>query len=155
MAGGLGGLFGGGMPDLGEVQGALDSLSPEQVNGAATEAVQSLPDDSRGQLGHLLSQSGGASPGVQSGDPGEIGNALGGLLKGGGGLGALAGLLGGGAGAAGGGESGGGMMGGVMDAVGGGSGGAGGLDLGALMNNPLAKTLLAALIPAIMKAAGR
>ena len=72
------------------------------------------------------------------------------MLKSEGGLGNLAGLFGGGATGAAGGGGGGGFGDVVSDLTGGGSGG--GFDFAALMSNPLAKTVLAALIPAILKA---
>jgi hypothetical protein len=144
-------LIPGGMPDPGKLQEAIDGLSQPQLQGAATEAMQQLDGTTRTDFGQLLqgflNQSGGgaqAPAGVAAGDPNALGQSLSGLLKGQG-LGALAGIFG--AGTAGG-----------TAAAGTGSagtgGGAGGLNLAGLLSNPMAKAVLAALIPAIMKAFG-
>jgi hypothetical protein len=135
------GLFGGAIPDVGQVQQAVDGLSEPQLQGAATEAMQQLDGSTRTDFGQLLQgflgQSGGAQApaGVATGDPGALGQSLSGLLKSQG-VGVLGSLFGGGSSAAG---------------ASGGSG-AGGFDIASLLSNPMAKSVLAALIPSIMKA---
>jgi hypothetical protein len=157
-------LFEGGMPNLGEIEAVISKLSGSELSGILGGAMNSVPADSRNQLGQLVNQkapgaAAGATSGVAAGNPADLGNALSGILKGGG-ISALAGLFGGGGAAASGvpgaapassGGGGGGLLGQVMGAATGGSG----LDLGAIMNNPLAKQVLSAILPAIMKAAGK
>jgi len=152
-------LMEGGVPDVAELKKAIDGLSPEQLQSVTQKALDTLPADTRSQLGQAIqgfaSKTGSqVAPGVASGNSADLATALSGALKSEGGLDSLAGMLGGGAnGAAAGGN------GGVTDMVSSavssltGSGGTGGLDLGALMKSPLAKAVLAAIIPAIMKAA--
>ncbi len=144
--------MGGGLPDIAEIQGAVDKLPENELSSVVSGALASLPADTRSQLGGLLSKLPGQSgaSGIAAGDSGALGGALSSMLKSEGGLGNLAGLFGGGATGAAGGGGGGGFGDVVSDLTGGGSGG--GFDFAALMSNPLAKTVLAALIPAILKA---
>ncbi|HEY7032330.1 MAG TPA: hypothetical protein VH482_13410 [Thermomicrobiales bacterium] len=157
-------LLGGKIPDIGELQKAVDGLSQPELQNAATSAMQQVDGSTRTDFGKLLqgflNQSGGAQApaGVASGDPNALGQAVSGVLKGQGGLGALAGLFSASGGAAPG-AAGAPATGGVQiqqagpaPAAGGAAGAAGGLDIGALLSNPMAKAILAALIPAIMKA---
>lgn len=137
----LGGLFGGGMPDVAKVNDAITQLPHEQLAGITSDAVSSLTANDLRQLGARIQETAGMNgatvpAGVASGNASDIGSALAGMMKGSDGLGALTSLLGGGSGGA-------------------SIGGAGGLDLGALMSNPMAKRILTALIPAILKAAGK
>jgi hypothetical protein len=156
------GLMEGGMPDVAEVKAAVDKLSPEELQSAAQEALEKVPANQRAEFGQAIqsyaNNSGGqvqVPSGVASGNTTDLASAVSGLLKGGGGLGSLASVFGGGGnGAAAGGSSG--TMNSVTSAVSsmtGGTGSVGGFDIAGLLNNPLAKTVLAALIPAIMKAA--
>jgi hypothetical protein len=172
-------LFGGAIPDVGEIQKAVDGLSQTELQSAATGAMEQLDGSTRADFGQLLqgflNQSGGgaqAPAGVASGDPNALGQSVSGLLKTQG-LGALAGLFGGGGAAAGGSsanlfsssgtqpggtaapptiQTAGGAGGGVAGAPAGAPGAAGGLDIGALLSSPIAKAVLAALLPAILKA---
>jgi hypothetical protein len=142
------GLMDGGIPDVAELKSAVDKLSPEELTSAATKALDMVPADTRAQFGHAIqsyvSKSGGSvqvPAGVASGNSADMAAALTTALKGGGGLDSLAGS-------------------GATDAVTsavssmtGSGGGAGGLNIAGLLNNPMAITVLAALIPAIMKAA--
>jgi hypothetical protein len=133
------GLFDGGMPNLGEIETMISKLSGSELSGILGGAMNSVPADSRNQLGQLVNQkaptAAAAAPGVTAGNPSDLGAALSSILKGGG-INALAGLLGvsGGGGIATGGE---------------------GINLGAIMNNPLAKQVLSAILPALMNAAGK
>jgi hypothetical protein len=132
----------GGIPDGAELKRAIDGLSPEQLQSVTQKALDTLPADTLSQLGQAVqgyaSKTGSqVAPGVASGNSADLGTALSGALKREGGLGSFAGMLGGGA----------------NGAAASGNGGAGGFDLGALMQSPLAKAVLAAVIPAIMQAA--
>lgn len=146
-------VMSGGLPDFKELQGAISKLPEGELTSVVSGALDSIPADSRTQLGGLLSRvtgpGGAAAPaGIAGGDSAALGGALSSMLKSEGGLGNLAGLFGGGtAGAAGGG---GGGFGDVVSELTGGGGG--GFDIAGLMSNPLAKTVLTALIPAITKA---
>lgn len=144
--------MGGGLPDIAEVQGAVDKLPENELSSVVSGALATLPAETRSQLGGLLSQVPGQSSGtgIASGDAGALGGVLSSLLKSEGGLGNLAGLFGGGSTGAVGGAGGGGGFGDVVSDLAG--GGSGGFDLASLMSNPLAKTVLAALVPAILKA---
>jgi len=137
------GLMDGGLPDPAEIQSAVDKLSPAELQSASQMALEMVPEDQRAQFGQMIqsyaTKSGGNVPvpaGVASGNPTDMAAAVTGLLKGGG-LDSLAGVFGGGG----------------NGAATGGAGDVGGFDVGATLNNPIAKTVLAALIPAIMKAA--
>jgi hypothetical protein len=151
-------LMEGGVPDVAELKKAIDGLSPEQLQSVTQKALDTLPPDTRSQLGQAIqgfaSKTGGqVSPGVASGNTADLSTAISGALKGEGGLSSLAGMLGGGGNGAAGNGGASDMVSGAMGSLTGSGGGTGGLDLGALLQSPLAKTVLAALIPAIMKAA--
>lgn len=140
------GLFSGGMPNASEIEAAVSKLPAGELSNILTNALHQVPADSRNQIGQLVNEQSPAgapapSSGVASGNPSDLANALSGILKGGG-VGALAGLFTAGspAGAS-----------GLQGAASGGSG----LNLGALLQNPLARQLLSAILPAIMKASGK
>jgi hypothetical protein len=154
------GLMDGGIPDVAELKSAVDKLSPEELTSVATKALDMVPADTRAQLGQAVqsyaSKSGGSAqvpPGVASGNSADMAAALTSALKGGGGLDSLAGIFGGGNGAAGANGGATDTMSSAVSSMTGSGGGAGGLNIAGLMNNPIAKTVLAALIPAIMRAA--
>ena len=142
-------LFGGQMPDAGQLGEIVANASPEQLQGVASAAVGQLSPGALDQIGPLVAQfmeqTGHAVPGVDAaalvgGNPGAIGEALGGLLQQDG-LAALTGIFGA---AQGGAEQGGlgGLVGGVRNSLGIGGGG-----LAALMENPAAFELLSKLVP--------
>jgi hypothetical protein len=155
------GLMEGGMPDVAEVKAAVDKLSPEELQSAAQKALEMVPAEQRTQFGQAIqsfvNKSGGkvqVPAGVASGSSTDLATAVSGPLKGEGGLSSLASVFGGGNGAAAGGSSGAtDAVTGAVNSMTGGTGSMGGIDIAGLLNNPLAKTVLAALIPAIMKAA--
>lgn len=148
-------LFSGGMPNVSEIEAVINNLPKGELSNILGSALNQVPADSRSQIGALVNQqapSGAPTTGVASGNPADLGNALAGVLKGGG-VSALAGLFTGGASGGGAGASGGG--GGLLNEVIGEATGGSGLNLGALLKNPLAQQLLGAILPAIMKAGGQ
>ncbi len=155
LMGAVGGLFSGGIPNVGEIEGAIGKLSGPQLSGVIGQAMNTVPADARNQLGQLVNANApqaaaGATSGVGAGNPADLGTALSGILKGAGGLGAFVSLFNqsGGAGASGStGSAGGGLLGSVL-------GGEGG-QLANLMKNPLAQQVINAILPAILKAAGK
>ncbi len=142
-----GDMMSGQLPDVAKVQEALGSLSETQVQGAVTHGLQGLDSKTLGQLGGMvqgfLSKSGSTTTppaGLATGNPTDIGQILGGVLKGQG-LGALSGILGKSTGGA--------------AAAPGASAGGGGFDLSSLISNPMARQVIMAILPAILKAAGK
>jgi len=115
----------GGLPDAAEIHGAVDKLPEGELSSVVSRALALLPAETRSQFGGLFSQFPGQddAAGIASGDSGALRGALRSLLKREGGLGNLVGFSGG-------------------DAI----------NLAEIMNNPLARTVLTALIPAILKA---
>lgn len=151
LMGTVGGLFSGGIPNVGEIEGAIGKLSGSQLSGVIGQAMNTVPADSRNKLGQLVNANAPqAASGMAAGNPADLGAALSGILKGAGGLGAFVSLFNqsGGAGADGStGSAGGGLLGSVL-------GGEGG-QLANLMKNPFAQQVINAILPAILKAAGK
>jgi len=112
----------GGLPDAAEIQGAVDKLPEGELSSVVSRALALLPAETGSQFGGLYSQFPGQDDAAGIA-PGALRGVLSSLLIRQGGLGNLAGFSGG-------------------DAI----------NLAEIMNNPLARTVLTALIPAILKA---
>jgi hypothetical protein len=142
-------LFSGGMPNLSEIESAIDRLPKGELSNILTNALHQVPADSRNQIGELVNQQApaSASSGAVSGNPADLGAALAGILKGGG-VNELVSLFTGGAGAGGDGND-------LLNEVMGETTGQSTLNFSALLKNPLAQQLLGAILPALMKAGGQ
>lgn len=139
----------------------MQNASPEQIQRAAKQAVDNLPEDKRADFAKMLQQRQAGQGMVDIQRTGETGAAQSGAPRGGGGDlgGMLGGLLGGGAA--------GGAMGGLDDLLGGFMGGdkgdkpgatqgGGGMDdmlggLGDLINSPMGKVILGGVAAFAMK----
>ena len=140
----------GGMPNLDGIERAVRALSSEELSHVLETALTTVPADSRSQLGGLVATRApwalGASSGIVAGAPAELGAALSGILKSGG-VGALADLFT----ATGSPSNAARTLGedGLSGELFGLATGGGRFDLAAIMQNPLARSVLSTVLPAI------